>query len=184
MDNQWLLLGTNFCLLAVVSIMTLRFNQQQKLGSQISFQKPPIDPVIEDLYQSINYALKLNHPQLIVTVDEVPLPLFVAFYKGLERLGIKTDLRCKYFKDNSYSEYLILDLKNYHGPRHKPLQPLMLWPKAEELREVMSYNKPEIGPQVANFSSVPFPKKVSSANYTNSENNVVDFLAYKQQRRR
>lgn len=83
--------------------------------------------VFQDIYDSINFAIKNNHPKLVYCVEHLSIEDFMMLYKGIEKnypflkMTIKTNLEKKSNQNPNGTEYLEFDLESYQGPRNVPL---------------------------------------------------------------
>lgn len=158
--DQIQLLYINFALLMLTSSIALYLPRKMKQTAVA--HKPKYHPEITKFYQALNQSLKMGQPLLTYIVDPIPVRDFVGFYKGLEEIhGFKVDLKCKYHKDGSYTEYIVLDLQKYTGPRQvdvavteqrfTPPAP----PTPAELYQQAIRNKPQMPPSMFFQNSRP-----------------------------
>jgi hypothetical protein len=94
---------------------------------------------IKLIYKSINSAIKNGKQLLEINVDHIHLDDFVPFYKGLtEFYRLDVDLKSRRLDDNSYSEYILINLSKYHKIKNK-LTPVMI--QHEDLTKFQKSNK-------------------------------------------
>lgn len=114
--NQIQLLYVNFALLMLTASIALYI--PKRMNSNQQEFKPKIHPEIAKFYKMLNQSLQINQPKLTYIVDKMPLNDFVSFYKGLKNIhGFNIDLRSRGLDHGGYTEYIVLDLANYTGPR-------------------------------------------------------------------
>lgn len=113
--DQFELLYLNLFLLMLSSGIALYLPKRMK-HNQVA--KPKAHPEFVLFYKILNESLKHYQPKLTYTVDRMPANEFVDFYKGLKYIhGFKIDLQSKSLDMGGYSEYIVLDLASYTGPR-------------------------------------------------------------------
>ena len=107
MDKYFLIQG--LCLIVMSAglfIMAKRENLIKFLG------KDPID----EIYDAIDHAIKINQKVLELKVNHISAHLFTALYRGLSNQGVKVDCQRRGEQD-----IMIVLLEEYKGPRNKKL---------------------------------------------------------------
>lgn len=102
-------------------------DKKLKIFQEIINEDQNLMKVFQDVYDSINFAIKQNHPKLVYDVEHMSIEEFMMLYKGIEKnypflkMMIRTNLEKKSDKNPNGTEYLEFDLQSYQGPRNIPL---------------------------------------------------------------
>lgn len=155
-----------------ITIILLSLLYKNSLSKKVEVKEEPLskselEQAYQDIYDSINDAIKNNQSLLKINVEHIGPDDFIPLYRGLKNHYPDLSMQLRHDHEKQY-EYLLFDTGNYQGPRNKPLT-IKLWEENHKIAPMRSYQRP------------PAPKRTIQSNPV-PENNVFNMADYRRRR--